>query len=112
LPDEEMNISKAAISKNNRNFYLSSDTLYFWLKIFFQALLFVKRRRGRIAQSDQPVGRLFGQASSHQGTVSFVQPTRSHPVVMPESENGKQISREVSVDSQVGAKDAVPVLHG
>ncbi|HWS84531.1 MAG TPA: hypothetical protein VN207_09765 [Ktedonobacteraceae bacterium] len=52
----------------------------------------------RIAQSLQPVCGLFGQASTHERALSFVYPTASHPMVVPDRQDGEQISSEMTMD--------------
>src|SRR6266849_7936937 len=75
-------------------------------------MVVVQEMERQDSPSEQPVCGLFGQASTHERALSFVYPTASHPMVVPERQNGKQISSEMTMDSNEGTNNAVPVLHG
>src|SRR6266566_1358518 len=90
---------------------LGGKILHFLFTREYRAWLLLARGRSRyIAQSSQPVGGLFGPAAAYERAESFVQPTRSKPMVVPDSQDGKHISGEAAMDSNERAQDTVPVL--
>src|SRR5579872_474032 len=71
---------------------LGSDALDLRFRRDEQVVCLLGRCDMGIAQSSQPVSRLLCQASTHERALSLMQATASHPMVMPDGEDGKQVS--------------------